>query len=38
MLAFVCHPLDPATIDKDQLGRINDLEEKLGVSLVAVRP
>ena len=37
MLAFVCHPLDPATIDKDKLGRINDLEEKLGVSLVAVR-
>jgi len=37
MLAFVCHPLDPAPIDKDQIARIAGLEEKLGVSLVAVR-
>lgn len=36
LLAFNCHPLDPATIDDDQLTRINDLEEKLGVALVAV--
>lgn len=37
MLAFVCHPLDPAAIGKDEIARINDLEEKLGVSLVAIR-
>jgi hypothetical protein len=37
MLAFVCHPLDPAPIRKDQLARIMDLEERLGVSLVAIR-
>ena len=37
MLAFVCHPLDPAPIDQDQIARIAGLEEKLGVSLVAVQ-
>jgi hypothetical protein len=37
MLAFVCHPLDPAPIRKDQLARIVDLEVRLGVSLVAVK-
>jgi hypothetical protein len=37
MLAFVCHPLDPAPIGKVEIARINELEEKLGVSLVAVR-
>jgi hypothetical protein len=36
LLAFNCHPLDPADIDDGQLTRINELEERLGVSLVAV--
>jgi len=36
LLAFNCHPLDPAAIDDGQLTKINELEEKLGVSLVAV--
>jgi len=36
LLAFNCHPLDPATIDDGQLTKITELEEKLGVSLVAV--
>ena len=37
MLAFVCHPADPAPIGTDKVARINELEETLGVSLVAVR-
>ena len=36
LLAFNCHPLDPARIDDGQLSRIAALEERLGVSLVAV--
>jgi sugar phosphate isomerase/epimerase len=36
MLAFNCHPIDPAPIDDRQLSGIRDLEERLGVSLVAV--
>ena len=36
MLAFNCHPADPAPVDDRQLTSIKDLEEKLGVSLVAV--
>jgi hypothetical protein len=36
MLAFNCHPVDPAEIDDRQLTSIKDLEEKLGISLVAV--
>jgi sugar phosphate isomerase/epimerase len=36
MLAFSCHPADPAEIDDRQLTSIKELEEKLGVSLVAV--
>ena len=36
MLAFNCHPVDPAEIDDRQLTSIKELEEKLGVSLVAV--
>ena len=36
MLAFSCHPSDPAAIDDRQLTAIKELEEKLGVSLVAV--
>ncbi len=36
MLAFNCHPVDPAEIDDRQLTSIKALEEKLGISLVAV--
>ena len=36
LLAFSCHPLDPAAIDDGQLARVKALEEKLGISLVAV--
>jgi len=36
MLAFNCHPVDPAEIDDARLTRIMELEEKLGVSLVAI--
>jgi len=36
MLAFNCHPADPAPIDDRQLTVIKELEERLGVSLVAV--
>jgi len=36
MLAFNCHPIDPAPIDDRQLTSIKDLEERLGISLVAV--
>jgi sugar phosphate isomerase/epimerase len=36
MLAFSCHPVDPAEIDDRQLASIKALEEKLGISLVAV--
>jgi len=36
MLAFNCHPVDPAEIDDRQLTSIKELEERLGVSLVAV--
>jgi hypothetical protein len=36
MLAFNCHPVDPADIDDRQLTSIKALEEKLGISLIAV--
>lgn len=36
LLAFSCHPVDPAHIDDEQLAKIKNLESKLGVSLVAV--
>ncbi len=36
MLAFNCHPVDPAPVDDRQLTSIKDLEGKLGVSPVAV--
>jgi hypothetical protein len=35
MLAFNCHPVDPAEVDDRQLTSIKELEEKLGISLVA---
>jgi len=37
ILAFACHPMDPAAIDTAQVDRLKELENKLGVSLVAVK-
>jgi hypothetical protein len=37
MLAFSCMSIDPAELDDSKLGRIKELEGKLGVSLVAVK-
>jgi hypothetical protein len=35
-LAFSCHTTAPASLDADKLGKVQALEEKLGLSLVAV--
>jgi hypothetical protein len=37
ILAFACHQTDAAPIDDAQIGRVKDLESKLGVALVAVK-
>jgi hypothetical protein len=37
ILAFACHPMDPASIDTAQVDRLKELEDKLGVALVAVK-
>jgi hypothetical protein len=36
ILAFACHQMDPAPIDAAQIDRLTELENKLGVALVAV--
>lgn len=36
LLAFSCYPLKPAEISKDQLAKVQEVEKKLGISLVAV--
>jgi hypothetical protein len=36
LLAFTCHPLDPAKLDEGQLEKIAQLEDALGISLVAI--
>jgi hypothetical protein len=36
VLAFSCKAIDPATVSEDQLTRIREVEDKLGVALVAV--
>lgn len=36
LLAFSCHSLDPAKLQQEQLNRLQEVEQKLGVSLVAV--
>ncbi|MEH0018101.1 MAG: hypothetical protein V6Z89_00540 [Desulfobacter sp.] len=36
VLAFSCHDTEPTILDKDTLERIQSLENKLGLSLVAV--
>jgi hypothetical protein len=37
ILAYSCYQADAAPIDDGQIGRIKELESKLGVALVAVR-
>ncbi len=37
ILAFSCHQMDAAQIDETQLGRLKELEDRLGVALVAVQ-
>ena len=37
LLAFSCHNLNPALVDADKLVKIQELEKKLGISLVAVQ-
>lgn len=36
LLAFSCHTLDPAALSAEEVKKIQELEGKLGVSLVAV--
>lgn len=36
LLAFSCHNVVPARLEEDELSRIQSLEKKLGISLVAV--
>jgi hypothetical protein len=38
LLAFACHDLKPAAVQPEQLAKIQALENRLGVSLVAVQP
>ena len=37
LLAFSCHDLQPADVNAAQLAKIQALENRLGVSLVAVK-
>jgi len=37
LLAFSCHSVDPALVAADKLAKIQDLEKKLGISLVAIK-
>jgi hypothetical protein len=37
LVAFACHPLEPASATPDQVGAIKELEEELGMALVAVK-
>lgn len=38
LLAFSCHDISPATLSAEQLEKIQALEKKLGIALVAVAP
>jgi len=38
LLAFACHDIKSAAVNTEQLGKIQALENRLGVSLVAVQP
>lgn len=37
LLAFSCHDVKPANVNAEQLSKIQALEKRLGMSLVAVR-
>jgi len=37
LLAFSCHKIEPALVDADKLAKIQALEKKLGISLIAVQ-
>lgn len=37
LVAFACHPLEPAAATPDQVDAIKGLEEELGMALVAVQ-
>lgn len=37
LLAFSCHNVDPALVDADKLAKIQEVEKKLGISLVAIQ-
>jgi len=37
LLAFTCHDIKPAVIKDEELEKINELEKKLGIVLVAVK-
>jgi hypothetical protein len=36
LLAFSCHDVKPSMLSADELQKVQDVEKKLGVSLVAV--
>ncbi len=36
LLSFTCHEIKPTSLNEDQIDRIQSLEKKIGVSLVAV--
>lgn len=36
LLAFSCHELKPSALNAEELGKVQEVEKKLGVSLVAV--
>lgn len=36
LLAFKCHDLKPSMLSAEELSKVQDVEKKLGISLVAV--
>lgn len=36
LLAFKCHDLKPSMLSSEELSKVEEIEKKLGVSLVAV--
>jgi hypothetical protein len=37
LLAFSCHDIKPSSLESDELKKIEELEKKLGISIVAVK-
>lgn len=37
LLAFSCHDIEPSLLEADELKKIQALEKKLGISIVAVK-